>query len=87
MKKISTEQEGVITLLNEKQELTGVIRKDPVSRKNVFYSCTEMSFEELQAIFKEDPFIGSTGGGGANGGSIIFKAVHGVDVTGGGGYR
>lgn len=49
----STEQEGVITLLNDKNELTGVIRKDPISRKNVVYKCEEMSFDELQEVFKK----------------------------------
>lgn len=50
----TVDQEGMISLLNDKMELTGVIRKDPISRKNVFYRCEEMSFEELQAIFKPE---------------------------------
>lgn len=50
----TTDQEGMISLLNDKNELVGVIRKDPTSHKNVFYRCDEMSFEELQAIFKPE---------------------------------
>lgn len=54
MPKLTTQQEGVITLFDEKGELYGIIYKDMKSRKNIFYSCSEMSFEELQTIFKED---------------------------------
>ncbi len=54
MTNLITDQEGVITLINEQGVLKGLIRKDPISRKNVFYSCTEMDFEELQRIFKHE---------------------------------
>lgn len=49
----SAEPEGVIPLVNEKNELVGVIKKDMVSRKNVIYKCEEMSFDELQEVFKK----------------------------------
>jgi hypothetical protein len=49
-----TEQEGVMCLIDDKGELCGVIRKDMMTRKNIFYSCKEMSFEDLQALFKTD---------------------------------
>lgn len=48
---IKTEKEGVITLFNKEGELIGVVRKDMVSRKNVFYTCSEMDFEQLEALF------------------------------------
>lgn len=54
MEKITTEQIGVIELKDENGNLTGIIRKDPVSRKNIFYSCIEMSFDELEALFKKE---------------------------------
>jgi hypothetical protein len=44
--------ESVITIFNKEGELTGIIRKDMVSRKNVFYTCAEMNFDELEALFK-----------------------------------
>lgn len=53
----TTEQIGVIALLDEKSALVGVIYKDPVSRKNVVYRTDEMSFEEMQSIFKKEKNI------------------------------
>lgn len=47
------EQIGVISLTNEDGELIAIIKKDPVSRKNIFYSCTEMGFDELEGLFKK----------------------------------
>lgn len=52
-----TEQIGVIVLKDDNDNLTGIIYKDPISRKNVFYSCTEMSFEELELLFKKEPKV------------------------------
>lgn len=55
MEKITTEQIGVIVLKDDKGSLVGLIYKDPMlHNKNIFYSCTEMSFEELEGLFKRD---------------------------------
>ncbi len=52
--KLKAEESGVITLLDEKGELYGVIYKDMQSRKNVFYKCSEMSFSELSGLFDDN---------------------------------
>lgn len=49
-----TETEGVITVKDNEGELTAIIYKDMVSRKNIFYSCKEMSFEELGEMIGSD---------------------------------
>ena len=50
-----TEQIGVIVLKDDNDNLTGIVYKDPKhGNKNIFYSCTEMSFEELEGLFKKD---------------------------------
>lgn len=55
MEKITTEQIGVIVLKDDKGSLIGLIYKDPMlHNKNIFYSCTEMSFEELESLFKKN---------------------------------
>lgn len=55
MEKITTEQIGVITLKDDVGNLVGIIYKDPKNNnKNIFYSCAEMSFEELESLFKRD---------------------------------
>ena len=51
---MKTEKEGIITIFNNDNELIGIIRKDMVSRKNIIYSCSEMGFEELEALFKNN---------------------------------
>lgn len=40
-------KEGVVTMLNEDSELVGIIYRDAKSRKNILYTCTEMSVEEI----------------------------------------
>lgn len=58
MEKITTEQIGVIVLKDDKGSLIGLIYKDPMlHNKNIFYSCTEMSFEELELLFKKEPKV------------------------------
>lgn len=55
MEKTTTEQIGVIVLKNDAGNLVGIIYKDPMAHnKNIFYSCTEMSFEELEELFERD---------------------------------
>lgn len=49
---METQKEGVITLFNKEGDLIGIIRKDMVSRKNIFYSCSEMDFDQLETLFK-----------------------------------
>lgn len=56
-KNLKPNEEGVITLRDEENLLMGIITKDPISRKNVFYSCTEMTFDELKALFTSDKKI------------------------------
>lgn len=57
MSKLTTKKEGVMTLFDESGELYGIIYKDMTSRKNIFYSCKEMSFEDLEGIFKDNSKI------------------------------
>lgn len=52
-----TDQEGVITLKDNEGNLKGLIYKDLISRKNIFFSCQEMTFEELQTLFKDEDKI------------------------------
>lgn len=47
-----TSQEGVITVYNEENELVAIVKKDEVSRKNVFYSVSEMGFEEIGSLIE-----------------------------------
>jgi len=55
MEKITTEQIGVIVLKDNNGKLIGLIYKDPtLQNKNIFYSCTEMSFSDLEGLFKRD---------------------------------
>lgn len=54
MPKLKSDAEGVVTLKDTEGSLTGIIYKDPISRKNIFFSCTEMTFEELRALFTDD---------------------------------
>ncbi len=54
MKKLKPYEIGVITLLDESGDLFGLIYKDPVSHKNIFYKCSEMSFADLKDIFDGD---------------------------------
>lgn len=50
-----TEQIGVIVLKDAEDNLVGIIYKDSKLRnKNIFYSCTEMSFDELERLFKKE---------------------------------
>lgn len=46
---INSSEEKVIVILSDK-DVVGIVRKDPVSRKNVFHRCDEMSFEEISAL-------------------------------------
>ena len=51
---MKTTKEGVTTLLDNDGNLTGIIYKDMRSRKNIFYSCSEMSMEELEEMVQSD---------------------------------
>lgn len=51
---MKTAQEGVVTLFNKDGELTGILYKDMISRKNVMYSCKEMSMEEIEETLKNN---------------------------------
>lgn len=53
-----TEQIGVIVLKDSDDNLVGIIYKDPKCKnKNIFYSCSEMSFDELERLFKKEDNI------------------------------
>lgn len=53
-----TEQIGVIVLKDSEDNLVGIIYKDAkLKNKNIFYSCTEMSFDELERLFKKESNI------------------------------
>lgn len=47
-------EDGVISLTNEDGALIGIVRKDPTSRKNVFYTVSEMSLTELAEMLKNN---------------------------------
>jgi hypothetical protein len=49
-----TQQEGVVTIFNDKNELIAIIYKDMNSRKNIFYSVTEMGMKELEKLVGSD---------------------------------
>ncbi len=51
---MQTKQEGVITIFDKEGELSAIIYKDMKSRKNIFYTCTEMGFEELEKMVGAD---------------------------------
>lgn len=53
----TTQQAGVITLMDENGDLRGIIVKDVKTHKNIFYTCTEMDFDTLQDLFKADKKI------------------------------
>ncbi len=50
----ATKKEGVTTIFNEEGELVAIIYKDMKSRKNIFYTCTEMSMDELEQMVGSD---------------------------------
>ena len=42
-------------LKDSEDNLVGIIYKDAkMKNKNIFYSCTEMSFDELERLFKKE---------------------------------
>lgn len=51
---MQTKTEGVITIYNEQGELTAIVLKDEKSRKNVFYTVTEMGFEDIRSLLSAD---------------------------------
>lgn len=51
---ITTSKEGVV-ILRRGDEIVGMIIKDlGLSRKNIFYSASEMSLEEIEGLFKDE---------------------------------
>lgn len=48
--KIKTE--GVITVYDAQNTLTTIVLKDEVSRKNIFFSVTEMGFEDIGVLLE-----------------------------------
>ncbi len=50
----NTSKEGVVCIKNDNGDLVAIIYKDMSSRKNIFYSCTEMSLEQLEEFVKSD---------------------------------
>lgn len=49
----SVVDEGVVCLYDEQGSLVGILHKGQ-DRKNIFYSCTQMDFDELKALIKQD---------------------------------
>ena len=47
---MTTQKQGVTCVYNDEKELIAVIHKDETTRKNVFYSCGEMSMEQLEEL-------------------------------------
>lgn len=68
---LKTAREGVTTIFDEEGELIAMIYKDFKSRKNVFFSCSEMSMEEIETLVKSDIVkikpVEATGPGGGGG--------------------
>jgi hypothetical protein len=50
----STQKEGVTTIFDSEGNLIAIIYKDMKSRKNVFYSVSEMGMEELEQLVGSD---------------------------------
>jgi hypothetical protein len=50
----STQKEGVTTIFDNEGNLIAIIYKDMKSRKNVFYSVSEMGMEELEQLVGSD---------------------------------
>lgn len=53
MKKFFQQEIGVMALTDTTGTLTGVIYKDPKTHKNIFFTCKEMSFDDLKELFDE----------------------------------
>ena len=51
---VKTSKDGVIAILDEKGELVAIIHKCMKTRKNVFYSVSEMGMDELEILLKTD---------------------------------
>lgn len=54
---MTTQEEGLLTILSEKGDLIGVVYKDTRNRKNVFYKCEEMDTEDLKQLLGEDKAV------------------------------
>lgn len=48
-------KEGVLTITDEYGNLIALVYKDPKSRKNVFYSVSEMGMDEIEFLLKQKP--------------------------------
>lgn len=44
------DEEGVRTILNDQEELIGIIRRDPVSGKHLIYIVTEAKGDDIAAL-------------------------------------
>ena len=44
---MEVKKEGVVTIYNEKGDLTGIVLKDMSIRKNIIYSCKEKTEDEI----------------------------------------
>lgn len=53
MSPLKTNQEGVIVVTDEQDTPRYLIRKDPITHHNLFYTLSETSFDEMEEIFKK----------------------------------
>ncbi len=51
---LNTSQEGVLAVFDEEKNLIAIVYKDPLTRKNVFYSVSEMGMEEIELLLKTE---------------------------------
>ena len=48
----STEKVGVLLIKDTNENIIGMVCKDMVTRKNIFYTCSEMSVDEIEHLLK-----------------------------------
>lgn len=48
----TTEKVGVLLIKDGKANIIGMVCKDMVTRKNIFYACSEMSVDEIEQLLK-----------------------------------
>ena len=48
----TTEKVGVLLIKDTNGNIIGMVCKDMVTRKNIFYTCSEMSVDEIEHLLK-----------------------------------
>lgn len=50
----TTEKVGVLLVKDSKENIIAMVCKDMVTRKNIFYACSEMSVDEIEHLLKDE---------------------------------